>query len=347
MRIVFDPVQQQHIHWDWKTATKRFDQYFVCRRKAFNKWGDHTLAPDKSDHFSMTFLTPLTPAKPRSWILKIRSAITRECIALEMSITISSDPEDSNQSDEQSIRCQSDEDNNQSIRWRQQSINPMSIKISSDPEDSNQSDCFSNQSETIRNNPKQADATDAAALGRAPQGSRAMVVVCFCQTPLAHENCRKAYKSHCQQIIIVWMNDEFSLIIIARYQTCPLLMLSVISALHHVPLFMDRIWLLLVPVEVEVDPHTANKVCSDSTRNEQVKTSVCLIKFNGSSANVTLFSSREILLFLEWFWQKLWMSSSTLVPVYQYIGLLFASISSINHAHYILRLINVSTTVTW
>jgi len=65
------------------------------------------------------------------------------------------------------------------------------------------------------------------------------------------------------------------------------------------PLFMDRIWLLLVPVETEVDPHTANKVCSDSTRNEQVNTSVCLIKFDGSSANVTLFSCREIHLFLE------------------------------------------------
>jgi len=54
--------------------------------------------------------------------------------------------------------------------------------------------------------------------------------------------------------------------------------LSVISALHHVPLFMDRIWLLLVPIETEVDLHTANKVYSDSTRSEQVKTvSVALI----------------------------------------------------------------------
>jgi len=26
---------------------------------------------------------------------------------------------------------------------------------------------------------------------------------CFCQIPLAHENCRKPYKSHCQPIIIV------------------------------------------------------------------------------------------------------------------------------------------------
>ena len=95
------------------------------------------------------------------------------------------------------------------------------------------------------------------------------------------------------------MNDEFPLINIVRYQTCSILMLIVISVLQHVPLFIDRIWLLLVPLETEVDPHTANKVYSYSTRNEQVKTSVCLIKFDGSSANVTLFGSREILLFLE------------------------------------------------
>jgi len=82
-------------------------------------------------------------------------------------------------------------------------------------------------------------------------------------------------------------------------------MLSVISTLHHAPLFMDRIWLLLVPVETEVDLHTANKLCSDSTRNEQVKTGVCGANFDGTPANVTLFSSRKILLFLERFWQKL------------------------------------------
>jgi len=49
------------------------------------------------------------------------------------------------------------------------------------------------------------------------------------------------------------MIDKFPLISVERYQTCSILMLSVISALHHVPLFMDRIWLLLVPVETEVD----------------------------------------------------------------------------------------------
>jgi len=95
------------------------------------------------------------------------------------------------------------------------------------------------------------------------------------------------------------MNGEIPLIVIVRYQTCSILMLIVVSALQHVPLFVDRIWLLLVSVETEVDPHTANKLCSDSTRNEQVKTSVCVIKFDRSSANLTLFSSREILLFLE------------------------------------------------
>jgi len=75
------------------------------------------------------------------------------------------------------------------------------------------------------------------------------------------------------------MNDEFLLIVIERCQTCPILMLSGISALHaecrrvwhhHVPFFMDRICLLLVPVEIEVDLQIlqTNKVCSDSTRNE-------------------------------------------------------------------------------
>jgi len=42
------------------------------------------------------------------------------------------------------------------------------------------------------------------------------------------------------------MNDEFRLIIIERYQTCSnSRAVNVMSALHHVPLFMDRIWLLL------------------------------------------------------------------------------------------------------
>jgi len=41
------------------------------------------------------------------------------------------------------------------------------------------------------------------------------------------------------------------------------------------------------------------------------------------------------------------MSSSTLVPAYQYIARLHDSISSINHGHYILRFASVSTFVTW
>jgi len=58
-------------------------------------------------------------------------------------------------------------------------------------------------------------------------------------------------------------------------------------------------------VETEVDLLTANKLSSDSTRNEQVKTGLCGINFDGSPANVTLFSSRKILLLLERLWQKL------------------------------------------
>jgi len=48
------------------------------------------------------------------------------------------------------------------------------------------------------------------------------------------------------------MNDEFPLIIIERYQACSIHMLTVIPALHHFPLFMDRIWLLVVPVKTAV-----------------------------------------------------------------------------------------------
>jgi len=58
-------------------------------------------------------------------------------------------------------------------------------------------------------------------------------------------------------------------------------------------------------VETEVDLLTANKLSSDSTRNEQVKTGLCGINFDGSPANVTLFSFRKILLLLERLWQKL------------------------------------------
>ena len=50
---------------------------------------------------------------------------------------------------------------------------------------------------------------------------------------------------------------------------------------------MDIICLLLVPDETEVNLQIlqTNKVCSDSTRNEKVKMSVCPINFDGTSAN--------------------------------------------------------------
>ena len=79
-------------------------------------------------------------------------------------------------------------------------------------------------------------------------------------------------------------------------------MLRVISALHHVPLCMDRIWLLQAAVETNVDlqlPQTRCVVNSDSTRIVQFKTSVCHINFDGSSADVTLFNSLKILLVWE------------------------------------------------
>jgi len=45
----------------------------------------------------------------------------------------------------------------------------------------------------------------------------------------------------------------------------------------------------------------AKKVCSDSTRSEQVKVSVCRTNFGGCSSNGTLFSARKIFV-LEHFW---------------------------------------------
>ena len=49
-------------------------------------------------------------------------------------------------------------------------------------------------------------------------------------------------------------------------------LLSVISALQNVPIFVDRIWLLLVPVvKAEVGVHTTNKVFNDPTCNEEVR----------------------------------------------------------------------------
>jgi len=55
---------------------------------------------------------------------------------------------------------------------------------------------------------------------------------------------------------------------------------------------------VLVETEANLELlQSANKVCSDSIRNEQVKMNACCINFDGSSANVTLFSSRKIVLF--------------------------------------------------
>ena len=77
------------------------------------------------------------------------------------------------------------------------------------------------------------------------------------------------------------MNDEFPLIIIARYQyqTRTILVLSIISALHHVPLFiMDTIWLLLMPVESEVDLQLLQTRCVviQLAMNRSIRVSVAL-----------------------------------------------------------------------
>jgi len=49
------------------------------------------------------------------------------------------------------------------------------------------------------------------------------------------------------------------------------------SALPHVPLFMDGTWLLLVSFKTAVDLQLLPTRCNDSTRNELVKASVCRI----------------------------------------------------------------------
>ena len=144
------------------------------------------------------------------------------------------------------------------------------------------------------------------------------------------------------------MNDEFPLISIERYRTCSILMLSFISALHRVPLFMERIWLLLVPVETEVHLHSANKVCGDSTRNEQVKTSVSRINFDGSSADIALFSSRKILVSGKILAKIVNVIQHTRSCLSIYLAAIcFYSINQPCTLYTILRLINASTTVTW
>jgi len=78
---------------------------------------------------------------------------------------------------------------------------------------------------------------------------------------------------------------------------------------------MDGAWLLLVPVKSAADLQLL-QTNSDSTRNEQVKTGVCLINFDGSSANVTLFSSRKIFV-LKSFWLAVNLFRDDIGPTYQ------------------------------
>jgi len=50
-------------------------------------------------------------------------------------------------------------------------------------------------------------------------------------------------------------------------------------------------------VDLQLLQLASKTLCSDTTRSEQVKTSVCRINFNGSSANMTLFGYGKNLLF--------------------------------------------------
>ena len=68
-------------------------------------------------------------------------------------------------------------------------------------------------------------------------------------------------------------------------------MLNVVSAFHHVQLFMDRIWLLLVTVETDVDlqPLQTRCVVIQLEMNRSGRMSVVLPLM---AVLLTLFSSR-------------------------------------------------------
>jgi len=74
-------------------------------------------------------------------------------------------------------------------------------------------------------------------------------VVHFCQILFALANCtNRLLISVLANNYLVWRKSEFPL----NYRTLSNI-LSVISALHHVPLFMDGTWLLVVAVKTAVD----------------------------------------------------------------------------------------------
>jgi len=70
---------------------------------------------------------------------------------------------------------------------------------------------------------------------------------------------------------------------------------GVIFTLHHVPLFMDGTWLLLVPIKTAVGLQLLKiSVVIQRAMNRSRRVSV--VNTDGSSANISLFSSRKILL---------------------------------------------------
>jgi len=90
------------------------------------------------------------------------------------------------------------------------------------------------------------------------------------------------------------MNNEFPLII-ERYLRCSTVVM--LERYTYAPPSATLHGSHLNVTSATVDLQLASKVlCSDTTRNEKVNTSVCRINFDGSSANVTLFSSQIILL---------------------------------------------------
>ena len=139
----------------------------------------------------------------------------------------------------------------------------------------------------------QADATDAVALGPAPWWLG--LVVHFCQQLFVHEKCRNGlYISFLTNNYLVSTNDELPLVV-QSYQKCSTPM---IGRYICVPTSATPYGSYLIVTNTIVYLQLLQaRCCSNITGNDQVKTSVCRISFDGSSAKVSLFSSRNILLY--------------------------------------------------
>ena len=121
------------------------------------------------------------------------------------------------------------------------------------------------------------------------------MVVHFCQQLFVHEKCRNGlYISFLTNNYLVSTNDEL-IIIIQRYKKCSTPM---IECCVCVPTSATLYGSYLIATNAIVYLQLLQaRCCSNITGNDQAKTSVCRISFDGSSAKVSLFSSRNILLY--------------------------------------------------